>query len=55
MKRNILDSEDIFTRHFSYRIMKEGNNFIAAAAAAAVVLIIFLLSSTREFIYKFPS
>lgn len=54
MKRNILDSEDIFTRHFSYRIMKEGNNFIAAAAAAAV-LIIFLLSSTREFIYKFPS
>lgn len=54
MKRNILDSEDIFTRHFSYRIMKEGNNFIAAAAAA-VVLIIFLLSSTREFIYKFPS
>lgn len=54
MKRNILDSEDIFTRHFSYRIMKEGNNFIAAAAAA-VVLIIFLLSSTREFIYKLPS
>lgn len=30
--------------------MKEGNNFIAAAP----VLIIFLLSSTREFIYKFP-